>query len=127
MAPVMTPGHDELGNRRSQMDTDVRSPEAGIYSRIGPRLFAAIVPSNPAGRKRDRDMFLKRSALVEIAANGHSGLRRQYSTALIVLMCMAGLVLVDRVLECGKPADRARSRDRKKWRCAWRSARGGRR
>lgn len=76
---------------------------------------------------RDRDMFLKRSALVEIAANGHSGLRRQYSTALIVLMCMAGLVLVDRVLECGKPADRARSRDRKKWRCAWRSARGGRR
>jgi hypothetical protein len=43
---------------------------------------------------RDRDMFLKRSALVEIAANGHSGLRRQYSTALIVLMCMAGLVLV---------------------------------
>jgi hypothetical protein len=64
MAPVMTPGHDELGNGRSQMDTDVRSPEAGIYSRIGPRLFAAIVPSNPAagsGRTRAAHDFIARS------------------------------------------------------------------
>jgi predicted permease len=44
--------------------------------------------------QHDRDRFLKRTALVETAANGYSGLRQQYSTALIVLMCMAGLILV---------------------------------
>ena len=38
--------------------------------------------------------FLNRTALVETAATGYSGLRQQYSTALTVLMCMAGLILV---------------------------------
>jgi hypothetical protein len=31
---------------------------------------------------------------VEIASNGYSGMREMFSTALIVLMCMAGLILV---------------------------------
>ena len=44
--------------------------------------------------QHDRDQFLKRTALVETAANGYSGLRQQYSTALTVLMCMAALILV---------------------------------
>jgi predicted permease len=42
----------------------------------------------------DRAQFLKRTAIVQTAANGYSGLREQYSTALIVLMCMAGLILL---------------------------------
>jgi len=44
--------------------------------------------------QHDRDQFVNRAALVEIAATGYSGLRQQYSTALTVLMCMAGLILV---------------------------------
>jgi predicted permease len=104
MEPVMTPGHDELGNRRSQWiqmfarlkpGYSVESARASLQP-----LFHQILrqeAGEPALRmisSRDRDTFLKRSALVEIAANGYSGLRRQYSTALIVLMCMAALVLV---------------------------------
>jgi ABC-type antimicrobial peptide transport system permease subunit len=44
--------------------------------------------------QQDREQFLSRTALVETAANGYSGLRQQYSTALTVLMCMTGLILV---------------------------------
>jgi predicted permease len=104
MAPVMTPGHDELGNRRSQWIQMFARLKAG-YTVESARaslqpLFHQILQQEVgefALRKisqRDRDLFLKRSALVETAANGYSGLRRQYSTALIVLMCMAGLILV---------------------------------
>jgi hypothetical protein len=44
--------------------------------------------------QHDRHRFLKRTALVETAVSGYSVLRQQYSTALTVLMCMAGLILV---------------------------------
>ena len=44
--------------------------------------------------QNDRDEFLKRTALVETAANGYSGLRQQYAMPLTVLMCMAGLILL---------------------------------
>jgi predicted permease len=42
----------------------------------------------------DRAQFLKRTLEVETAANGYSDLRQQYSTALMVLMGMAGLILL---------------------------------
>jgi predicted permease len=42
----------------------------------------------------DRTLFFKRTLAVETAANGYSGMRQQFSTALIVLMCMAGLILL---------------------------------
>jgi predicted permease len=42
----------------------------------------------------DRALFFKRTLSVETAATGYSGLRQQFSTALIVLMCMAGLILL---------------------------------
>jgi len=42
----------------------------------------------------DRDRFLKRVVVVEPAANGYSDMRQRYSTALIVLMGMAGLILL---------------------------------
>ncbi len=105
MTPVMTPGRDDgLANRRSQWiqmfarlkpGYTVESARASLQP-----LFHQILQQEvqePALRRisqYDRDRFLKRSALVETAANGYSGLRRQYSTALIVLMCMAGLILL---------------------------------
>jgi predicted permease len=42
----------------------------------------------------NRDRFLKRKILMEPAANGYSEMRRSYSTALTVLMCMVALVLL---------------------------------
>ncbi len=104
MTPVMTPERDDLGNRRSQW--------VQIFARLKPGytvasaraslqpLFHQILreeAEEPAISRRsqdDRDQFLSRTALVETAANGYSGLRQQYSTALTVLMCMAGLILV---------------------------------
>jgi ABC-type antimicrobial peptide transport system permease subunit len=44
--------------------------------------------------QRDRDRFLARKVLTESAANGYSELRRSYSTALVVLMSMVGVVLL---------------------------------
>ncbi len=104
MTPLMTPGRDDLGNRRSQW--------VQIFARLKPAytvdsaraslqpLFHQILrqeagePALSRLSQHDRDQFLKRTALVEAAANGYSGLRQQYSTALTVLMCMAGLILV---------------------------------
>ena len=41
-----------------------------------------------------REQFMKGQLLVERAAMGFSGLRNDFSTALVVLMCMVGLVLL---------------------------------
>ena len=104
MKPLMTPGRDDLANRRSQWiqmfarlkpGFTVESARASLQP-----LFHQILQQEvgePALRgisRHDREQFLKRTALVETAANGYSGLRQQYSTALIVLMCMAALILV---------------------------------
>ncbi len=104
MTPVMTPGRDDLGNRRSQW--------IQIFARLKPGytvesarvslqpLFHQILrqeAGEPALSRRpqyERDRFLKRTALIETANTGYSGLRQQYSTALTVLMCMAALILV---------------------------------
>ncbi len=103
MKPVMTPGHDDLGNRRSQWvqifarlkpDYTVRSAQASMQP-----LFHQILQQEaeePELREissHDRNRFLQRTALVERAATGYSALRQQYSTPLIVLLCMAGLIL----------------------------------
>jgi predicted permease len=42
----------------------------------------------------DRSLFFKRTLSVETGATGFSYMRLQFSTALIVLMCMAGLILL---------------------------------
>ena len=41
-----------------------------------------------------RDQFMKGQLRVESAAIGYSGLRNEFSTSLVVLMCMVGLVLL---------------------------------
>jgi predicted permease len=104
MAPVMTPGHDDLDNRRSQWvqvfgrlkpGITVESARASLQPLFHQILLQeADEPALRAISARDRDRFLKRTALVETAASGYSGLRDQYTTPLVVLMGMAGLILL---------------------------------
>lgn len=104
MVPVMTPGRDDLANRRSQW--------VQIFARMKPGytvesaaaslqpLFHQILQQEAAEpalsqiSQNDRAHFLNRSALIETAATGYSDLRSQYSRALLVLMGMAALILI---------------------------------
>lgn len=104
MAPVMTPHRDDLTRRRSQW--------VQMFARLKPgftveKARASLQPllhqileqevDEPALRRlnpTDRERFLKRTAMVETAASGYSGMRQQYATALTVLMSMAGLILL---------------------------------
>ena len=83
----------------------VRPAEAWIHDRIGPARrcrgcsprFAPYEMTLPAAKdwsKYSRDQFMKGQLLVDPAAMGYSNLRNDFSTALIVLMCMVGLVLL---------------------------------
>jgi predicted permease len=104
MKPLMTPGWDDLGNRRSQWiqmfarmkpGYTVESARASLQP-----LFQQILRdemTQAAFRTTSqyyRDLFLKRQVRMEAAANGYSQMRESYSKALIVLMCMVGLVLL---------------------------------
>lgn len=104
MKPLMTPGWDAIGNRRSQWiqmfarmnpGHTVESARASLQP-----IFHSILEyeltlegmRNTSAYNRDR--FLKRQVIVEPAATGYSQMREQFRTALVVLMCMVGLVLV---------------------------------
>jgi predicted permease len=104
MKPVMTPERDDLANRRSQWvqmfarlkpGSSVESARASLQP-LFHQILEEEVGEAPLSRisKFDRDRFLRRSVLVETASSGYSNLRQQYTTALIVLMCMAALILV---------------------------------
>ncbi len=104
MKPLMTPGWDDIGDRRSQW--------VQVFARMKPGyavdqskaslqvLFSQILQDEINQKelkdtsKYYRDRFLARKINVEAAGNGFSHLRQSYSTALIVLMCMVGLVLL---------------------------------
>ncbi len=104
MKPLMTPGWDEIGDRRSQWiqtfarikpGYTVESAKASLQP-----LFMRILqdeltrPELKDINSYNRARFLARKVIVESAAEGYSDLRRNFSTALIALMCMVGLVLV---------------------------------
>jgi predicted permease len=104
MKPLMTPGWDEIGDRRSQWvqmfarmkpGFSVASAQASLQP-----LFTQILreeltrPELKDISAYNRDRFLQRKVRMEPAANGYSQMRRDYSTALTVLMCMVGLVLL---------------------------------
>ena len=104
MKPLMTPGWDEIGDRRSQWiqifgrmkpGYTVESAKASLQP-----LFIQILKDELTQKEmRDtsdfnRKRFLERKVQVEPAAAGFSEMWRDYSTALIVLMCMVGLVLL---------------------------------
>jgi hypothetical protein len=100
----MTPGWDEIGDGRSQWiqmfarmkpGFTVSSAQASLQP-----LFIQILreeltlPELKDISSYNRDRFLERKVKVEPAANGYSQMRRDYSTALTVLMCMVELVLL---------------------------------
>ncbi|MEO8369113.1 MAG: ABC transporter permease [Candidatus Solibacter sp.] len=104
MKPLMTPGWDDLGDRRSQWinmfarlkpGVTAASAQAGLQP-----VFTQILreelqqPQLKDLSKYNRDRFLERKVLMEPAATGYSQMRRDYATALTVLMCMVALVLL---------------------------------
>src|SRR5262249_41436672 len=63
-----------------------------LFSQI--REYEMTLPAAAKWSPYARDQFMKGIMHVEKAGNGYSELRNSFSTALIVLMCMVGLVLL---------------------------------
>lgn len=63
-----------------------------LYTQI--RRYEMSLPAAKDWSAYSRDQFMKGTIHVERAATGYSQLRNNFSTALIVLMCMVGLVLL---------------------------------
>jgi predicted permease len=104
MKPLMTPGWDDIGDRRSQWiqmfarmkpGFTVTSAQASLQPLFIQTLREELtLPELKDISSYNRGRFLGRKILVEPAANGYSQMRRDYSTALTVLMCMVALVLL---------------------------------
>ncbi|MBI2689362.1 MAG: ABC transporter permease [Acidobacteria bacterium] len=106
MKPVMVPEWTWL-----QMD-DRRTRWVQVFARLKPgftpesaaaplqvlfRQIREFESTEPAARNWSayaKDQFLRGTINVDPAATGYSGLRNNFSRALIVLMCMVGLVLL---------------------------------
>jgi predicted permease len=67
-------------------------PLQGLFTQI--RQYEMTLPAAKDWSAYSRDQFMKGKLRVVPAAMGYSGLRNEFSTALIVLMCMVGLVLL---------------------------------
>jgi len=104
MKPLMTPGSDQLGSRRNQWiqifgrlkpGYTMASAQASLQPLLSEILRAEVTESSVQYvPKSVLDRFLARKVRMEPAANGYSDLRQSYSTALVVLMSMVGLVLL---------------------------------
>lgn len=104
MKPLVTPGSDQLADRRSQWiqmfarmkpGYTVSSAQASLQPLFHQILqYELTLPSLKDISAYHRDLFLKRVVRMEAAASGYSEMRNQVSAALIVLMCMVGLVLL---------------------------------
>jgi predicted permease len=68
------------------------APLQGLFHQI--REYEATLPAAKTWSSYARDQFLRGTIHIEKAATGYSGLRNSFSTALVVLMCMVGLVLL---------------------------------
>jgi predicted permease len=69
-----------------------RAPLQGLFTQI--RQYEMTLPAAKDWSAYSREQFMKGRMLVAPAAIGYSSLRNDFSTALIVLMCMVGLVLL---------------------------------
>ena len=69
-----------------------QGPLQGLFTQI--RGYEMTLPAAKDWSKYSREQFMKGQLVVETAAMGYSGLRNDFSTALVVLMCMVGLVLL---------------------------------
>jgi len=69
-----------------------RAPIQGLFTQI--RAYEMTLPAAKEWSKYSRDEFMKGRLQVTEASLGYSSLRNDFSTALVVLMCMVGLVLL---------------------------------
>jgi len=69
-----------------------QAPLQGLFTQI--RAYEMTLPAAKDWSKYARDEFMKGQLLVASASLGFSPLRNDFSTALVVLMCMVGLVLL---------------------------------
>ena len=69
-----------------------RGPLQGLFTQI--RQYEMTLPAAKDWSAYSREQFMKGQLLVEPAAMGYSELRNSFSTALVVLMSMVGLVLL---------------------------------
>jgi predicted permease len=69
-----------------------RAPIQGLFTQI--RAYEMTLPAAKNWSAYSRDQFMKGQMLVTGAAIGYSSVRNSFDTALIVLMCMVGLVLL---------------------------------
>ena len=69
-----------------------QAPLQGLFTQI--RGYESTLPAAKDWSAYAREQFMKGRLLVTSAAMGYSGIRNDFSTALIVLMCMVGLVLL---------------------------------
>ncbi len=68
------------------------APVQGLFTQI--RTYEMTLPAAAKWSQYSREQFMKGRLLVAAADVGYSPLRNDFSTALIVLMCMVGLVLL---------------------------------
>jgi predicted permease len=68
------------------------APLQGLFTQI--RSYETTLPEAKTWSPYSREQFLKGQLRVQDASMGFSGIRNQFSTALLVLMCMVGLVLL---------------------------------
>ena len=102
MKPQMTPSWNDLDNRRSRwlnvigrLKPGVTADQAKVqldvlYRQINEQEVQQIPNASESFRKR----FVDKRLEVLPAGRGLSDLRQQFSTALVVLMCMVGVVLL---------------------------------
>ncbi len=69
-----------------------RAPLQGLFHQI--REYEATLPAAKNWSAFARDQFMRGTLNLEKAGTGYSDIRNSFSTALIVLMCMVGLVLL---------------------------------
>ena len=69
-----------------------KAPIQGLFTQI--RAYEMTLPAAKEWSAYSREQFMKGKLLVAPADLGYSPLRNDFSTALVVLMCMVGLVLL---------------------------------
>jgi predicted permease len=69
-----------------------KAPMQALFKQV--REYEATLPEAKEWSEYARKVFLQGTLEIEPAATGHSSIRNDFSRALIVLMCMVGLVLL---------------------------------
>ena len=106
MKPVMAPTWEwlQMDDRRSRWVqvfgrlkpgytvASAQAPLQGLFTQV--RAYEVTLPAAKNWSAFSRDRFMKGELLVEEAAMGYSELRNNFSTPLLVLMAMVGLVLL---------------------------------